>query len=125
MKAHVVESLEQQRARNAWSCCATCTEEYKRVAKGTPAMIMGSGLMQTLAFMESRKNIEAQQRVATDMRAWLHARYPNLFVSKDYKGFMESLMRLSSTNYQTATVEALSWLKWLRQLAGTTGGASS
>lgn len=68
------ETLEQRRAQNAWDVCADYTEKHVNFAKGLPALIMNSGLMQVLAFCHEKgkkasgKEYEA---VAADLRAWL------------------------------------------------------
>ena len=48
------ETLEQRRAQNAWDVCADYTEKHVNFAKGLPALIMNSGLMQVLAFCHEK-----------------------------------------------------------------------
>jgi CRISPR/Cas system CMR-associated protein Cmr5 small subunit len=48
--------LEQRRAKAAYDSVRTLTQnrdEYKSLAKNLPAMIMSSGLPQTLAFLQA------------------------------------------------------------------------
>lgn len=44
-------NLEQQRAAYAWNCVQNCSSDYVNLAKSAPALVMGNGLMQTLAFI--------------------------------------------------------------------------
>jgi CRISPR-associated protein Cmr5 len=112
-------TLDQQRAADAWRCAQkTQTKEYANLAKGLPALIMNSGLLQVMAFLEEKGKNERQQHcsvVAGELRAWLHHRFPDLAV--EFRGFMEALMKADSRKFQEITVESLAWLRWLRQLA--------
>lgn len=68
------ETLEQRRAQNAWNVCADYTEKHVNFAKGLPALIMNSGLMQVLAFChEKGKKAGGKEYevVAADLRTWL------------------------------------------------------
>ena len=107
------ETLEQRRARHAWEKCADYRSEEVNVAKGLPALIMNSGLMQTLAFLESKR--ESHQRISRDLRDWLHER--ELTQKRDFPDVMNDLFDASPSQYQAITTEAFAWLKWLRQLA--------
>jgi CRISPR-associated protein Cmr5 len=111
-------TLDQQRAADAWRCAQAQSQsnEYVNLAKGLPALIMNSGLLQVMAFLEEKG--PKQQHcsvVARDMRAWLRRRFPD--VPEDFAGFMRALMNADSSKFQAITVEALAWLRWLRQLA--------
>ena len=108
------ETLEQQRARHAWERCAGYRRDAEvKIAKGLPALIMNSGLMQILAFLESKG--EAHQRVSKHLREWLHEK--ELTTRKDFPGVMNDLFDASPRQYQAIMIEAFAWLKWLRQLA--------
>jgi CRISPR-associated protein Cmr5 len=112
-------TLDQQRAADAWRCAQAQSQsnEYVNLAKGLPALIMNSGLLQVMAFLEEKG---AKQQhcsvVAGDMRAWLHRRFPE--APEDFPGFMKFLMTTAdSRKFQAITAESLAWLRWLRQLA--------
>lgn len=107
-------TLEQQRAQNAWNACAAYDKEHVNAAKGLPALIMNSGLMQVLAFCHKKGG--AQADVATHLRAWLANRFqiPN---GNDFASFMQVLMQATPADYQAINAEAFAWLKWLRQMA--------
>lgn len=109
------QTLEQQRAHNAWQACERYSKEHVNAAKGLPALIMNSGLMQVLAFCHEKKNAPAD--VATHLRIWLAGRFPKVFKSADFGPFMQALMQATPADYQAINAEAFAWLKWLRQMA--------
>lgn len=109
-------TLEQRRAQDAWRCAEGCQAEYVNLAKSLPALIMGSGLMQVIAFLHGKKT-EEHRKLAKHLLAWLNYRFQDVPV--DFKGFMQNMFEAPSTKYQLVTSEALAWLKWLRQMAPT------
>lgn len=111
-------TLEQLRAQDAWEKCRNYEKEHVNLAKGLPALIMNSGLMQTMAFLQEKGGKSAQRHcaeVAAHLRGWLHSRFAH--IPEEFKGFMEALMKAQPGEYQQITAEALAWLKWLRQMA--------
>ena len=71
-------TLEQQRAQDAWEKCADYTKDHVNLAKGLPALIMNSGLMQVLAFLHEKGQKNSQrhcEELATHLRAWLNYRF--------------------------------------------------
>lgn len=108
------QTLEQQRAENAWQVSANYQKDHVNAAKGLPALIMNSGLMQVMAFAQDKK--KQHQVVATDLRKWLASRFPDI-LKEDFNGFMQALMQASPQQYQAINAEAFAWLKWLRQMA--------
>lgn len=133
------ETLEQRRAQNAWNVCADYTEKHVNFAKGLPALIMNSGLMQVLAFCHEKGG--DCERVAADLRQWLASQKigplaapffleeaKKLEQARDekekrqiqqriFEAFMQALMQSSPHDYQRVNAEAFAWLKWLRQMA--------
>lgn len=112
-------TLEQQRAQDAWEKCAAYTKEHVNIAKGLPALIMNSGVMQVLAFCHEKGG--ANEVVASHLRAWLGRR---IGVNQDpgFERFMQVLMQAKPADYQAITAEAFAWLKWLRQMAAARNG---
>ncbi|MCS7314662.1 MAG: type III-B CRISPR module-associated protein Cmr5 [Bryobacterales bacterium] len=109
-------TLEQKRAQDAWRRARDYTKEQVNAAKGLPALIMNSGLMQVLAFCHQKA--DENEVIAADLRDWLATRFPSVFRGgKDFERFMEALMATDPRDYQAITAEALAWLKWLRQMA--------
>jgi CRISPR-associated protein Cmr5 len=108
-------TLEQLRAQDAWNQCAKYDKEHVNIAKGLPALIMNSGLMQVLAFCHEKGN--ANEVVATHLRTWLNLRFNNVARDPGFELFMQSLLEAQPANYQAVTTEAYAWLRWMRQMA--------
>lgn len=119
------QTLEQQRAQDAWKKSANYGKEHVNFAKGLPALIMNSGLMQVLAFCHEKKNKESGRHcedVAVDLRQWLTVRFPKTLANAEFESFMQALMNANPADYQAITAEAFAWLKWLRQMAAARMG---
>ncbi len=117
----MAETLEQKRALDAWRKCSNYSNAAVKTAKGLPALIMNSGLMQVLAFCHDKG--DDYEVIATDLRKWLGERFnPRLPKDGEFIKCMEGLLNVDSRTYQEITVEALAWLKWLRQMAAARGG---
>ncbi|MDW8312452.1 MAG: type III-B CRISPR module-associated protein Cmr5 [Burkholderiales bacterium] len=122
------ETLEQQRAKHAWECCAQYNNKHATFAKGMPALIMNSGLMQVLAFCHEKgakpgSSVKHCEEVAKDLRRWINMRFTGSDEDPGFMVFMEKLMESDPRTFQAITAEALAWLKWLRQFAAArTGG---
>lgn len=105
-------TLEQERARHAWDCCANQGKDYANLAKGLPALIMNSGLLQVMAFLEGKDSHHG--KLADHLRDWLHKQFD---LPRDFPGFTNELLRADPRRYQQITTEAYAWLRWLRQMA--------
>lgn len=139
-------TLEQQRADAAWRFAqegVALSDQYKDLAKATPALIMNNGLMQTLAFFEHKGKAhhltlatthpgEVKQRIedkgkahyltlATHLRRWVMTRAGGTDKDIGFRPFMEILLKADSQQYRQATEEALLLLRWLRQFAAAVG----
>lgn len=113
-------TLEQLRAQDAWNQCASYTKEHANIAKGLPALIMNSGLMQVLAFCYEKGKKEKgrpYEDVATHMRVWLNQRFNGVARDPGFEVFMQSLLKSKPADYQAITTEAFAWLRWLRQMS--------
>ena len=110
-------TLEQQRAQHAWDRSAGCDDPYMRLAKGLPALIMNSGLMQVMAFLHEKGG--THEKLAGHLRDWLHGRFGS---APEFTGFMEYLLNADPRTYREMTAEAFAWLKWLRQMAAARQG---
>lgn len=122
----MTQTLDQQRAAYAWDTVKRAQQalpefgEFKNLAKGAPALIMGNGLMPSLAFYASR-NKRPADALNEAINGWLATRLmagaafkP---VPKSYPEMMERLLKAPSSFYMQATDETLAMLKWLRQFA--------
>lgn len=114
-------TLEQKRAHDAWTKARDGIHahgtDYVNTAKGLPALIMNSGLMQVMAFLHQKGG--RHETLAQHLRDWLHA---HCHTPPDFEGFMQHLMQADPRRYQTITTEALAWMKWLRQMASALKG---
>jgi len=112
-----MQTLEQQRAQHAWIKASegikACGKDYVNDAKGLPALIMNSGLMQVMAFLHQKGG--RHEQLAQHMRDWLAEQCGT---PKDFAGFMKHLYSMQDARrYQAITAEAFAWLRWLRQMA--------
>jgi CRISPR-associated protein Cmr5 len=108
-------TLEQQRAQDAWNQCVNYDKEHANIAKGLPALIMNSGLMQVLAFCHEKG--KANELVATHLRTWLNLRFNGVARDPGFESFMQSLLKAQPADYQAITTETYAWLRWMRQMA--------
>lgn len=118
-------TLEQQRARHAWEKSEGCSKDYMNLAKGLPALVMNSGLMQVMAFLHEKGQKDSQRhcRILGDhLRQWLSSRFT--WLPDGFDNFMEAMMQTDSIRYQEVTTEAFAWLRWMRQMAAARIGDS-
>jgi CRISPR-associated protein Cmr5 len=110
------QTLDQERAAHAWQCAKRRAgiKDYVVLAKGAPALVMGSGLMAALAFWQSRGTKPAAALVE-DTLSWLTKRK---LLPAEFDSAM-SLMsqQASARQYMQITDEVLALLRWLRQFA--------
>ena len=113
----MAQTLEQRRSGHAWRKSGEGVEKYGKdyvnLAKGLPALIMGSGLMQVMAFLH-QKGGGHHQTAGEHLRDWLGERFD---VPRDFEKFMERMLDAEPREYQAVTTEAFAWLKWVRQMA--------
>ncbi len=119
----MAQTMEQQRAADAWANCKGCSGPYQNLAKGLPALIMNSGLMQVLAFMHA-KGAEQHLSLEDHLLTWLHKRFPTVLPKPDFASVMQGLMGAQPADFQHITAEALAWLRWTRQMASAVGKKS-
>jgi len=114
-------TLEQRRAQHAWKKAdegvAAHGRDYMNDAKGLPALIMNSGLMQVMAFLHQKGG--RHEFLAGHLRDWLNRQ---LKTPTKFEAFMQEMMQADSRRYQQVTAEAFAWLKWLRQMAAARAG---
>lgn len=119
----MAQTLEQLRAADAWKQAQGRGSEYKNLAKGLPTLIMGSGLMQVMAFLYEKSGGEARNKqkhcadLGGHLRRWLQSRFPDVIQSDEFTAFMDSLLKASPATYRQISTEALAWLRWSRQMA--------
>ncbi len=128
------QTLDQQRAAFAWRAVTDAKKtmrefkDFKNLAKGAPALIMGNGLMPALAFYESRAKDPAKA-LNQAISAWLVQRFAGDAAMKPlpkrYPELMDRLLGAPSAFYMAATDETLAMLKWLRQFADAADSAEN
>ena len=122
----MAQTMEQKRAADAWKAATqgvspAMLDAYGKLAKGLPALIMNSGLLQVLAFLHEKGGGGRGSQAHCDLlgqhlRAWLVQRFPEL-KSADFGPFMQALMKAEPRTFQHVTTEAFAWLRWVRQMA--------
>jgi len=122
------ESLDQQRARFAWECVQRKSKDYANLAKGAPALIMGSGLMPVLAFLNEKGHKDLREHLCE----WLHKQFRIPISNAQFDTVMTALMGTANGDaaaqarfYQHATEEAMALLRWIRQFAAAVAGGDS
>lgn len=116
-----MRNIDQERAAYAWGCVQGINDKYANLAKGAPALIMTSGLMQTLAFYQG-KGENHHKALVKHVCDRLHERFKKEIANADFKTVMESLHGSNPRFYQQATDETLELLRWLRQFAPAVRG---
>ena len=106
------QTLDQRRAQDAWEQSRECSPEYQNLAKGLPALIMNSGLLQTFAFLNEKG--QEKSEIAEHLRAWLGTQFG---LPTPFNEFMDQLVKEPPSRYQEITTEAHAWLRWMRQMA--------
>lgn len=112
----MAQTMEQKRAQHAWKKArggvASHGIDYVNDAKGLPALIMNSGLMQVAAFLHQKGGRHAT--LLSHLLEWLHEQCET---PADFSGFMNAMMEAPPQKYRTVNAEAMAWLRWLRQMA--------
>ena len=117
-------TLEQRRSETAWRFAregVAVSDQYKDLAKATPALIMNNGLMQTLAFFED-KGKDHHRALSAHLRRWIMVRAGGADRDPGFQALMEILLKAESAQYRQATEESLLLLRWIRQFSAALGG---
>jgi CRISPR-associated protein Cmr5 len=125
----MAQTLDQKRAEYAWEQVSQAVQiiaDYTREAKGAPVLIMGSGLMQTLAFFQAKGKPQHLVLLGHLCR-WLGRTLGGTLVTDqdrfppeaaaDFSAVMAALNAAPSSLYLRATDEVLALLRWIRQFA--------
>ena len=125
----MAQTLDQQRAQFAWTAVNKAHAvianfgDYKNLAKGAPALVMGNGLMAAIAFYQSRGKAPATQ-LMNDILGALAMREGHKGVPP-FAAALTGFQSMKSQDYMRATDETLAMLKWLRQFADAVESAGS
>ncbi len=121
----MAQTSEQKRASHAWNCAVEAKrylergdsrdsfKDYVSAAKGMPALIMNSGLMQVMAYNHGKKE-QRYKLLSAHLRDWLHQ---SMKTPEDFESFMQHLLNAEPREFQAITTEAHAWLRWMRQMA--------
>jgi CRISPR-associated protein Cmr5 len=117
----MAQTLEQQRAAYAWKCVnavsAQSRDEYTNLAKAMPMMVMNSGLMQTLAFL-NEKGKAHHTALLDHVIHWITAQGKG-DRAMPFAQVMPKLMDAKPLEFRQYTAETHAILRWIRQLAPT------
>ncbi|MBI2528929.1 MAG: type III-B CRISPR module-associated protein Cmr5 [Candidatus Rokubacteria bacterium] len=111
-----MKSRELERAQHIQSCLdglsgGDLLTKYTDRLKGAPAELMDNGLLQTLAFFHSKKEVE-YGRIAGDIEGWLAK--CGLLAAQDSP---RALAALDAAPYRRCSEEAIAWLNLAKRLA--------
>lgn len=118
----IIQSHSQQMAAYAWvKTKESISKEFVQLAKGAPALVMANGLMQALAFWQSREK-EGGTALVRTIADWIlreaGGESGNSLPSQDPFGrVMKYLYESSSSDFARATKESLELLRWVKQFA--------
>lgn len=127
-------TLDQKRAQRAWENVSVAAEhhvtgDYTNLVKAVPSLIMNSGLMQTLAFLQAKidKKQPEYEILLAQLCRWLGKTLGGVQVTDadkfppeqvaDFSIVMMALYNSPSSLYMRATNETMSLLRWSRQFA--------
>lgn len=99
-------STDQERAQWAWKAVQRqLPKGYVELVKSVPTMVMGSGLIQTIAFLAEKG--KDHHKLLLDQLC--DRKQPTQWISE--------LVEMKPQEYRAATEEALARLRWLRHFA--------
>jgi CRISPR-associated protein Cmr5 len=118
------QTLDQQRARHAWTAVqdvASRSEDFKKkygsLARRVPMLILTNGLGPTLAFLRSKgKNDphDAHTVLAGHLSTWVLSQIAS---GAQNQTLLDWVLNHDSHDYRRATAEALAYLVWLKRFA--------
>jgi CRISPR-associated protein Cmr5 len=121
-----IKTLEQNRATQAWKDVQEVVserqkeKEYKSLVKGAPSVILTNGLLQTLAFYQSKKQLH-HSKLLKHLSNWVVKQLSlggsNQGLSAGDNSLALALRTGDSARLRLATQEALAYLQWLRRFA--------
>ena len=113
------ETPDQKRAKFAWERVSqrangfpASFSQYANLAKGAPALILSNGLMQALAYIQTRKEDE-KKALAEDL--CLRLKEVMGLKSSKFADVMGALQSMEAAEYMRATDETMQALRWIRQ----------
>ena len=97
-------------------------KEYRSYTQKIPMYIKTNGLGATLAFILSKKDKEAYQKLGQQITEWLKQAPAKIIDLKDveddnFESLVNIVISLNSPGYRALTIEVLAFLNWLRRFA--------
>ncbi len=129
MSTSSIRTLEQNRAEQAWNDVQKVVNDnrdpkaYKSLVKSAPAFILTNGLLQTLAFYQSKRNSNAHKYLLDHLSGWVLKQLQlgpeaNALSTTSGDNKLAQLLRSgNSSRLRLATQESLAYLQWLRRFA--------
>ncbi len=128
-----LRTLEQERAKHAWSCIQQVkneefASEYRSIALKAASFIMTNGLGQTLAFLKAKGKGELgneHEALYQHLSKWVQKRVQGQMKIEGGQMKIEGgkdlldwiVNNANSQQYRLATMEALALLRWLKRFA--------
>lgn len=123
MKQSLQQTLDQQRAKQAWDDIQSVVnrdeikKKYGSLARKVPMLVLTNGLGQTLAFLRAKgKNDTGDEHnvLFRHLSAWTMSQIaPN----PGNQNLLDWVLNNDSAAYRRATTEALAYLIWLKRFA--------
>lgn len=112
-----VQSLGQQRAKDAWNVVENLVKTKKIGAeadhgKKLPMRIKAAGLAQALAFLRAKKYAPELRR---ELSRWVMGQLKQPSPNED--SLLEFVIKDNSSTLRRATAETLAWLEWFNRFA--------
>ena len=129
-----IQGIESGRAKFAWECVNQLIQqwndenskkklkEYRSYTQKIPMYIKTNGLGATLAFILSKKDKEAYQKLGQQITEWLKQAPTKIIDLKDveddnFESLVNIVISLNSPGYRALTIEVLAFLNWLKRFA--------
>lgn len=117
----MAQTREQQRAAYAWTCVSAvdpkARDDYTNLAKAMPMMVMNSGLMQTLAYL-NEKGKPHHQALLEHVTQWITMQGKGER-AMPFAQLMQRLFGAPPAQFRLDTAETHAILRWIRHLAPT------
>ncbi len=114
-----MRTVEQQRSKFALGCVEEALSvggSYKSLVKKFPMMVLRNGLLQTIAFLES-KGGEQHQMLLKHIKSYLRGCSPLRLELDDNENLSRYLSDIDVNLYRSITVDVLAFAKWLSRYA--------
>jgi len=117
----MIRTVEQQRSGFAHRCVDEVMDlakpaNYKSLVKKFPLMVLRNGLLQAVAFIES-KGKEHHKKLLTHLETYLREHSPLQLDIDENISLSDFLSNLDANLYRAITTDILAFAKWLSRYA--------